>query len=457
MKQVVAIIGRPNVGKSTFFNRITKSKQAIVNNLPGVTRDRNYKEASWNNKEFIIIDTGGFISNDEDGFAGQIHFQVKEAIKHADIIIFILDGKFGVSPYDLDIVNILREVPDKIVFYVVNKIDGLEREVNLYDFYSLGVGELYSVSAEHGYGIHDFMDTLTEKLPEIVDNEDDDEVIKIAVVGRPNVGKSSLINRILKEKRLLVSDVPGTTRDSIDTFCKIDNKSYLLIDTAGIRRKAKVSFKIEKFSVIKALKSLDRCDIALILIDSSEGVTDQDVRIAGYAYERGCGCLFLLNKWDLVERDAKSVKRYVEQLKMEAKFLTFAPALTISALTGLRNHKIFNLVNQIYAQYKTRITTGKVNQIMERAVQKNEPSLYRGRRIKFLYSAQISTKPPTIVCFVNYPEAVHFSYRRYLANQFREATGLDKVPIRIFLKKRTQKIVFGKTRSGRLIRSKTEK
>ena len=456
MKQVVAIIGRPNVGKSTFFNRITRSRQAIVNDLPGITRDRNYKETSWNNKEFIVVDTGGFISNDEDGFAGQIHFQVKEAINQADIVIFILDGKFGVSPYDIDIIEILREIPEKIVFYVVNKIDGMEKEVNLYDFYSLGVEPLYSLSAEHGYGINDFMDTLTRKLPEVVENDIDDEIIKIAVVGRPNAGKSSLINRILKEKRLLVSDVPGTTRDSIDTFCKIDNNPYLLIDTAGIRRKGKVSFKIEKFSIIKALKSLDRCDIALILVDSSEGVTDQDVRIAGYAHERGCGCLFLLNKWDLVEKDSKSVKRYVEQLKDDAKFLNFAPALTISALTGLRTHKIFNLVNQIYKQYETRITTGKVNQIIEKAVQRNEPSLYRGRRIKFLYSAQISTKPPTIVCFVNYPEAVHFSYKRYLMNRFREATGLDKVPIRIFFKKRTQKIKFGKTRSGREIRSKIE-
>jgi GTP-binding protein len=255
-------------------------------------------------------------------------------------------------------------------------------------------------------------------------------------VGRPNVGKSSLINRILGEERLLVSDIPGTTRDAIDSVCKFNGKSYLLIDTAGIRRKGKVFRKLEKFSIIKALRSLDRCDVALIVMDADEGITDQDISIAGYAFERGCGCVLLLNKWDLVEKDHKTVKRYYERLRDEAKFLNFAPAMTISALSGQRVTKIFRLADEIYDQYTRRINTGQLNRFLERATEKNEPSLHRGKRIKFYYAAQISTRPPTIVCFVNYPQAVHFSYKRYLINQLRQETGLDKTPIRLIFRQR---------------------
>jgi GTP-binding protein len=262
------------------------------------------------------------------------------------------------------------------------------------------------------------------------------EVIRLAVVGRPNVGKSSLINRILGEKRLLVSDIPGTTRDAIDSLWEMNGKSYLLVDTAGIRRKGKVYRKLEKFSIIKALRSLDRCDVALIVMDAAEGVTDQDVSVAGYALERGCGAILLLNKWDLVEKDSKTVKEYYERLRYQAKFLNFAPAMTISALTGLRVRKIFKQVDEVYDQYARRITTGQLNKFLERAIEKNEPSLHRGKRIKFYYAAQISTKPPTIVCFVNYPQAVHFSYKRYLINQLRQETGLDKTPIRIIFRQR---------------------
>jgi len=308
MKPIVAIIGRPNVGKSTFFNRVTGTRKALVDNFPGVTRDRHYSDATWDGIEFTLVDTGGFPDQEKDDFAHKIRFQILQAIEDADVIILLLDGKSGISPFDEDVVKILREVATP-VFYAVNKIDGIEQEFKLYDFYSLGIEKLYSISAEHRYGISDFLDDLISVLPETVSDETVD-MIKIAVVGKPNVGKSSLINKIIGQKRLLVSDTPGTTRDAIDSVCKINDMSYLLIDTAGIRRKAKVSKKLEKFSIIKALRSLDRCDVALIVIDAYEGITEQDITIAGYAFERGCGCIFLLNKWDLVEKDSKTVKRY---------------------------------------------------------------------------------------------------------------------------------------------------
>ena len=280
---------------------------------------------------------------------------------------------------------------------------------------------------------------MARVLSDLADGPQEDsaaEMIRLAVVGRPNVGKSSLINRILGQDRLLVSDIPGTTRDAIDSVCKLDGKSYLLVDTAGIRRKGKVTRKLEKFSVIKALRSLERCDVAFIVIDASEGITDQDISIAGYAYDRGCGCIMLLNKWDLVEKDSKTVKVYYDRLRDQAKFLSFAPAMTISALTGQRVTKTFKLVDEVYGQYAKRISTGQLNRILEKAIEKNEPSLHRGNRVKFFYAAQISTRPPTIVCFVNYPQAVHFSYKRYLLNQLREASGLDKTPIRMIFRQR---------------------
>ena len=420
MKSIVAIVGRPNVGKSTLFNRVTRTKDALVDNLPGVTRDRRFGDARWNDFEFTLVDTGGFTEGDD--FADEIRFQVHQAIADADTIIFLLDGKEGISPFDREIADLLRSV-DKPVFYAVNKIDGAEQEVFLADFYQLGLEALYPLSAEHRYGVTDLLDDVVAALADLSAEPFADptsEVIRLAVVGRPNVGKSSLINRILGEKRLLVSDIPGTTRDAIDSLWEMNGKSYLLIDTAGIRRKGKVYRKLEKFSIIKALRSLDRCDVALIVMDAAEGVTDQDVSVAGYALERGCGCILLLNKWDLVEKDSKTVKEYYERLRYQAKFLNFAPAMTISALTGLRVRKIFKQVDEVYDQYARRITTGQLNKFLERAIKKNEPSLHRGKRIKFYYAAQISTKPPTIVCFVNYPQAVHFSYKRYLINQLRQ-------------------------------------
>ncbi len=447
MKPIVAIVGRPNVGKSTFFNRITHSKGALVDDFPGVTRDRNFQDALWDEVAFTLVDTGGFSQEGEDVFSDQIRSQVHQAIEDADVIILMLDGKRGISPFDTDLTAILRNT-DRPVFYAVNKIDGIEQEVQLYDFFSLGIEKAYPVSAEHGYGVPDFLDDLVRALPDFTQEESENR-IHLAVVGRPNVGKSSLINRILGEKRLLVSDVPGTTRDAIDSICTINGQEYVLIDTAGIRRKSKVSQKLEKFSIIKALKSLDRCDVALIVLDAHDGITEQDIKIAGYAYERGCGCIFLLNKWDIVEKDTKTAKRYVEELKTAAKFLSFAPVLTLSALTGSRVFKIFKNVDDVYRQYSMRIGTGSMNKILERAIQKNEPSMHQGKRLKFYYAAQVSSKPPTFVCFVNYPEAVHFSYRRYLINQIRVESGLEQTPLRVIFRQRTGRIEFGKRKSAR--------
>jgi len=438
VKPIVAIIGRPNVGKSTFFNRVTRSRDALVEDFPGVTRDRLYGDARWNDLDFTLIDTGGFTEMADD-FAPQIRTQVQLAMQDADVIILLLDGKEGISPFDQDIIQMLRTAA-KPVMTAVNKIDGIEQESGLYEFYSLGVDNPYPVSAEHGYGIHDLLDALVDHLNRILTSAaqaSDEQAIRIAVVGRPNVGKSSLINKVLGHERHLVSDVPGTTRDAVDSEYRKDGRLYRFVDTAGIRRKGKVHQKLEKFSVIKALRSLERCDVALIVLDADAGISDQDINIAGYAYDRGCGCIFLLNKWDLIEKDSNTAKVYQDKVKEAAKFLSFAPVMTISALTGVRIRKIFDHVDLVHDQFLTRISTGQLNRIIENATHYNEPSLYKGRRLKFYYATQVSVKPPTFVCFVNYPDAVHFSYKRYLINQIRNGAGLNLTPIRLRFRQRT--------------------
>lgn len=446
MKPVVAIIGRPNVGKSTLFNRITRRRDAIVDNRPGVTRDRHYGEALWQERAFILVDTGGFVSGDSDHFAASIRYQVEQAVTQADAVILVLDGKAGISPFDRDLLGWLRTL-DQTVFYAVNKIDGPAQEDQLFEFYALGVETLYPLSAEHGYGVPDFMDDLVEALPAAAE-ETDQKHIRIALVGRPNVGKSSLLNRLVGQERVLVSDTPGTTRDAVDTLCEHRGRSYRLIDTAGIRRKAKVDLKLEKFSIIKALQSLERCDVALVLLDAGQGITEQDIKVAGYANERGCGTLFVVNKWDLADKKTITPRKFELQLRDAAKFLPYAPVITVSALTGQRINKIFPLVNQIYGQYTTRIPTGQINRIMTDATARTEPPLHKGRRLKFYYTTQISERPPTFISFVNFPGAVHFSYARYLVNQIRAESGLDKVPLRLYFRQRTGKIDF-KTKKKR--------
>lgn len=434
MKPIVAIVGRPNVGKSTLFNRITRSRKALVDNSPGVTRDRNYGDARWDEVSFTVVDTGGFSDFEAEGFGPLVRYQVMQAIEEADAIVMLLDGREGATPVDTDLIYQLRR-SSKPVLYGVNKIDGPRHESLLSDFSVLGVDPLYPVSAEHGYGVHDLLDALIAVLPQSTPEAAPDR-IRLAVIGRPNVGKSSLINRLLRDERLLVSEIPGTTRDAVDTICKVNKKEYVLIDTAGIRRKGRVRKKLEKFSIIKALRSLNRCDIALVMMDASEGVTGQDANIAGYALERGRACIILLNKWDLVEKDSKAAERYVNEVKDRLKFLSFAPILTISALTGQRAFKIFDWVETVYKQYTTRISTGRLNRIFEAIINQHQPSSYRGRRIKFYYATQISVAPPRFVCFVNYPEGIHFSYERYIINRLREGLGLDRTPIRLIFRKR---------------------
>jgi len=442
MQPVVALVGRPNVGKSTLFNRLTRTRNALVDDRPGVTRDRHFGEARWNDVSFTVVDTGGFLSEDTDPFAPLIRSQVIQAVSEADVVVLILDGKYGVSPYDGEMIRLLRGQACRLVV-VVNKIDDPHKEIYLNEFYELGVEPLFSVSAEHGYGVGDFLDHLVGLFPseEAGSCEQPEEAettsIRIAVVGRPNVGKSSLINRIVGQNRLLVSDVPGTTRDAIDIVFRKGDTEYLLMDTAGIRRKAKVDEKIEKLSIIKSLQSLERCDIALVVLDAAAGVTDQDVHIAGYAAERGCGCVFLWNKWDLLDKSLHTVRSMTDKLRDTAKFLQFAPVLTVSAKTGQRISGIFPLVDILYRQYTTRLTTAAVNRMLENATAKREPSLFRGRRLKFFYMTQVGTRPPSFVAFVNCPEGVHFSYERFLINQIRREFGLDMTPIRLMFRERS--------------------
>ncbi len=449
MKPVVAIIGRPNVGKSTLFNRLTRSNRAIVDDIPGVTRDRHYGDVTWDDRTFTLVDTGGFMADDDDIFMGQIHFQIRQAVQEANAILVILDGKHGLSPFDREILTFLQETarPQESfcpVFYLVNKIDGEERQPDMYDFHCLGLDTLYPVSAAHGYGLRDFLDSLVAALPPAETNEDGMEAIKVAVVGKPNSGKSTLINRIIGQERLIVSETPGTTRDSLDTRFARDGRAYLLIDTAGLRRKSRAAEKIERFSALKTLHSLERCDLALILIDALEGVTQQDITIAGYAYERGCGCIFLINKWDLARQQARKAKTFYDDLRYQAKFLNFAPAMAISAATGWRVKKIFTLVDEVYGQYSATLRTGEINRIFETATRNNEPPLHQGKRLRFNYATQVASCPPTFVCFVNFPGAVHFSYQRYLLNTIRREAGLDKTPLRLFFREKTGRTEFSR-------------
>ncbi len=454
MKPVVALLGRPNVGKSTLFNRIVKSRQAIVDDMPGVTRDRHYGDAVWEDKAFTLIDTGGFLSADDDYFASQIKAQLTAAVDQADALVLILDGRAGLSPFDRDLSDMLRKT-EKPVFYMINKIESLKQEADLGDFYTLGIDRFYLVSAEHGLGVGDFLDDLVKDFPETPEENEENLPIRVAIVGRPNVGKSSLANRLFGENRVVVNEKAGTTRDAIELSVVHNGKAFTLVDTAGIRRKGKVTQKLEKFSILKSLKSMDDCDVALILIDCEEGVTDQDITIAGYAEKRGCGAVFVLNKWDLVDKTQTSEKQFLEDLRYKAKFLSYAPAVTVSALTGQRCHRILGMAARVYEEYVHRVNTGTVNRIIEDAVYREEPSLHKGRRLRFFYATQVAVKPPCFVCFVNYPKAVHFSYHRYLMNQLRQMIPLKLTPIRLYFREKTGKIDFSaKTKESERIKAK---
>jgi len=435
MKPIVAIVGRPNVGKSTLFNRLSETRKVIVIDQPGATRDRNYANSTWNGKTFMIIDTGGFEPVTSERMLIQMREQTNLAIEEADAIIFLMDGREGLTPADIEITQALRKTK-KAVFYTVNKVDNVRQEDLALDFYRLGVDRLYSISSQHGLGVGDLLDDVVEHLPEISAEEEKEERIRIAVIGKPNVGKSSLINKILGYERTIVNPTPGTTRDAVDTAFDLDGRKYLFIDTAGIRKKSKVSLRLEKYSVIEAIKTLNRCDIALMMVDAQEGVTDQDTKIAGLAYERGVACIIILNKWDLIEKDNSTIGTHVQHVKDTLKYLDFAPIISISALSGQRVPKIFDLINAVYDQYAQRVSTSLLNTKLGEFTAKLPPPRYRGRPNKIIYATQISVKPPTFVFFVREPKAVHFSYERYLSNRIHEELGFEHTPVRLIFRKK---------------------
>jgi len=430
MKPILAIVGRPNVGKSALFNRIARGRKAIVFDEPGVTRDRNYSDVEWDGSRFTLIDTGGFEPVSKDRIFIQMREQCQLAIEEADAILFVMDGKEGLTPSDKEIADILRR-QNKPVFFVVNKIDEPKHEDRVLDFYGLGVEQLFSVSAEHRQGVGDLMDEVIKVLPKSSEEKRDEDLTRVAVVGRPNVGKSSLINRLLGYKRVLVDESPGTTRDAIDTVLERNGKGYVLVDTAGIRRKSRISLRLEQYSIVEALRSIDRSDVALLLLDSKEGVTDQDARIGGFVHEKGKGCILLVNKWDLVKKDSDTLKEFERGVYEQLKYLAYAPILFISALTGQRVPRILDLVDQVAGQMKRRIPTAQLNKRFGRWVETNPPPLFKNRIVKLNYITQVSTGPPTFLIYTNHPEGIHFSYERYLVNQMREAFGFQGVPIRL--------------------------
>jgi len=438
MKPVVAIIGRTNVGKSTLFNRIAGGRKAVVDDLPGLTRDRNYAEVKWEEKDFILIDTGGFDPLPYEDLATQIREQTQLAIEEADIIIFLADGRAGLNPSDSEIVRMLQST-EKPIFYVINKIDGPTQRKNLVEFYQLGVDHLFPISAKHKVGISELMGEVSANFPSVLQEDSKNSCMKIAIVGRPNVGKSSLINKILGNNRLLIDESPGTTRDSIDTNFTLNDQKYLLIDTAGIRRKSRVCLRFEKYCIVEALKSLDRCDIAILLIDALEGVTQQDARIASFIYEKGRSCIIVVNKWDLISKDNTTYNSYLKKIRDDLKFLDFAPAIFVSALTGKRVFDILKIAPRIYKHYRKRIQTHQLNKILNQALQYHHPPSFRNKALKFYYSTQIAEAPPHFIIFTNYPQAVHFSYQRFLINQIREHFGFEGTPIRLSFKQRKRK------------------
>lgn len=437
MTFIVAIVGRPNTGKSTLFNRLSRSKDSLVDDYPGLTRDSLYASVSWDETPFTLVDTGGFDDTNEDQLTTRIKNQVTKAVEEADRIIFLMDGQKGFMPGDEEMAAALRRLKKKI-FYAVNKVDGPEKEHLLHDFYSLGVESLYPVSGAHGYGLRTLMDEVISGLPKEPPESGGDDCIRVAILGRPNAGKSSLINRILGFERVIVSEIPGTTRDSVDTLFKRGNREYLLIDTAGIRRKSKVKEKIDKFSMIKALKSLERCHVAVVLFDADQGFMEQDARICGYALERNRGLVLGVNKYDLIKTEPQRKKSLDLSVDRQLNFAAFAPRINLSAMTGENVKKLFNRIDQVYDQFSTRIGTGEVNRLVEEMILKRPPPLVGRRRLKFFYATQIDIRPPTFVVFVNYPDAVHFSYRRFIINRLREKFDLKHAPIKLIIKKRTR-------------------
>jgi GTP-binding protein len=435
MKPLVAIVGRPNVGKSTLFNRLLGHRRAIVDDTPGVTRDRNYAAITRFEKPFILIDTGGFEPVTENILLQQMREQSRLAIDEADVIIFMMDARSGLTPADIEVAEMLRRVK-KPVFFVVNKVDGDKLENESAEFYSLGVGDLYTISAEHNRGVVDLVESILEVFPPADDSEIEENITRIAVVGRPNVGKSSLVNRLLGFERVVANPTAGTTRDSVDTPFTCNKKPYVLIDTAGIRRKGKTTEKLEKYSVCDALRSIERADVVLMVIDAEEGVTEQDERIAGYIHEAGKGCVFVINKWDVLDKDNATLGIYIAKIRDGFKYLAYAPIVCVSAKTGQRTGKIITTVDEVMAQFCRRVSTSQLVQVFNEAIEAHHAPLSHGRRVKFYFATQVATRPPAFVIFTNQPDNIHYSYERYLINKFREAFGFDGVPLRIIFRGR---------------------
>ncbi len=434
-RPIVAIVGRPNVGKSTIFNRIIGERLAIVEDRPGVTRDRIYGTAEWNGKPFSIIDTGGIEIYDEDELLKQVRVQAELAVEEADVILFVADAKAGVTPADDTIAQLLFR-SNKPIVLAVNKMDNPANTDEIYEFYSLGLGDPVALSGTHGIGVGDLLDELVKRLPDKPEELYGDEVIKIALIGRPNVGKSSLVNAILGEERVIVSDIAGTTRDAIDTPFEKDGQQYVLIDTAGIRKRGKVYEATEKFSVMRSMQAIERADVALIVINGEEGIIEQDKHIAGYAHEAGRAAVFVVNKWDAVEKDDKTMQRFTEAIRDHFLFMSYAPIVYVSATTKQRLHKLLPVVQQVAEQHAMRVPTNVLNDIVADAVAVNPPPTDKGRRLRINYITQVAVKPPTFILFVNDPELMHFSYERYLENRIRTAFPFEGTPVRIATKRK---------------------
>ncbi|MBC2329970.1 ribosome biogenesis GTPase Der [Listeria swaminathanii] len=433
-KPVVAIVGRPNVGKSTIFNRIVGERVSIVEDVPGVTRDRIYNSAEWLGKEFNIIDTGGIDLSDEP-FLEQIRAQAEIAIDEADVIIFITNGREGVTDADEQVAKILYR-SNKPIVLAINKVDNPEMRDQIYDFYALGFGEPYPISGSHGLGLGDMLDAVRAHFPKEEEEEYPDDTVKFSLIGRPNVGKSSILNALLGEDRVIVSDIAGTTRDAIDTTYTFDGQDYVMIDTAGMRKRGKVYESTEKYSVLRAMRAIERSDVVLVVINAEEGIREQDKRIAGYAHDAGRAIIIVVNKWDAINKDEKTINVWTEDIREQFQFLSYAPIVFVSAKTKQRLNNLFPLINQVSDNHSLRVQSSMLNDVISDAVAMNPSPMDKGKRLKIFYTTQVAVKPPTFVVFVNDPELMHFSYERFLENRIREAFPFDGTPIRVIARKR---------------------
>ena len=439
MKPLIAIVGRPNVGKSMLFNKLVGQRLSIVEDTPGVTRDRLYAEAEWLGRKFDLVDTGGIEPGTDSEILAFMRQQAEIAIQNATVIIFLCDVKTGLTASDQEVANMLLR-SGKPVVLAVNKMDQVgTTNPDIYEFYNLGLGDPIAVSAVHGHGTGDLLDECFKYFPPEEEEEEEDDVIKVAIIGKPNVGKSSLVNRILGEKRVIVSDMAGTTRDAVDSYFENQKGKYLLIDTAGMRKKSKVDDPIEKFSVLRATMAIERADVCLIMIDANEGVTEQDTKVAGLAHEAGKACIIVVNKWDAIEKDDKTMDKMRQDVRRDLSYMTYAPIVFISALTGQRVDRLFDLINYVNDQASLRITTGMLNSVLADATARVQPPTDKGRRLKIYYMTQIGIKPPHFVCFCNDAKLFHFSYQRYLENQIRSTFGLEGTPVRLTIRQKSDK------------------